>query len=202
MSEAEDEIDAVGVRVDPRVARTRRTALGAATEILIEGGYSAFSIEAVVERTGIAKTTLYRHWPSRNDLLHAVIAQLDHTRPLPDTGSIRGDLREFFSRRARAARSSQWERCIPALIDAAARHPEIAATIAALTAAVLDQIATLVRRGVDRGELRADLDPTLAASALIGPIVFGRLLLQEAPNPRRVEAIIESALRGMMRPAG
>jgi AcrR family transcriptional regulator len=202
MGTAEVENDEVGVRVDPRVARTRQTALRGATEILAEGGYSAFSIEAVVERTGIAKTTLYRQWPSRNHLLHAVIAHLDHTRPLPDTGSIRTDLLEFLSRRARGARSTQWERCIPALIDAAARHPELAATIATLTAAVLEQIATLLRRGVDRGELRDDLDPPLAASMLIGPIVFRRLLLQDAPNPPLAEAIIDSALRGMMRPTG
>jgi hypothetical protein len=60
--------------VDPRVARTQATALGAAIELLAERGYSGFSVEGVVERTGVAKTTLYRHWPTRDDLLAAAIA--------------------------------------------------------------------------------------------------------------------------------
>ena len=63
--------------VDPRVARTRATVLGAAIDLLAERGYSGFSVEGVVERTGIAKTTLYRHWPTRDDLLAAAIARLD-----------------------------------------------------------------------------------------------------------------------------
>src|SRR6202034_3827583 len=60
--------------VDPRVARTRAAVLGAAIDLLAERGYSGFSVEGVVERTGIAKTTLYRHWPTRDDLLAAAIA--------------------------------------------------------------------------------------------------------------------------------
>ena len=182
---------------DPRVARTRTTVLGAAIDLLAERGYSGFSVESVVERTGIAKTTLYRHWPTRDDLLAAAIARLDDAGPIPDTGSVRQDIHDLLARRVQAARAPQWERCMPALVEAAARHPELAAVIARLISQVLAQIETLLGRGIERGELRHDLDPQLAASALIGPIVFRRLLLHEAPTLQQVSAVIELLMQGI-----
>ena len=111
-----------------------------AARLLAERGYSGFSVEGVVERTGVAKTTLYRHWPTRDDLLAAVIGQLGGTGQLPDTGSVRQDLLDFFARRVQAAHRRQWERCMPALVEAAARHPELAAMIDRLPAQALSQV--------------------------------------------------------------
>jgi AcrR family transcriptional regulator len=183
--------------MDPRVARTRATVLAAAIDLLAERGYSGFSVESVVERTGVAKTTLYRHWPTRDDLLAAAIEKLDGGGPPPDTGSVRQDLLGLLAPRVEAARTTQWERCMPALVEAASQHPELAAIIARLTSQILAQIETLLGRGIERGELRPDLDPQLTASALIGPIVFRRLLLQEAPTLRRVSAIIDLLMLGI-----
>ena len=186
-----------GTGPDPRVTRTRATVLGAAIDLLAESGYSGFSVEAVVARTGVAKTTLYRHWRTRNDLLAAAIAELDGTGPLPDTGSVRQDLLDLLARRVQAAQTRQWNRCMPALVEAASRSPELAEMIATLTSQILGQIETLLRRGIGRGELRHDLDPQLTASALIGPIVFRRLLLHETPAIHRVSAVIDLLLQGI-----
>lgn len=190
-----------GTRPDPRVARTRTAVLAAAIDLLAERGYSGFSVEGVVERTGIAKTTLYRHWPTRDALLAAAIGQLGGPGPLPDTGSVREDLQDLLARWVQAARTPQWQRCMPALVEAAARHPELAEIIAGLTTTeVLGQIETLLRRGIERGELRRDLDPQLAASALIGPIVFRRLLLHETPTIQRVSTVIDLLMQGISQP--
>jgi hypothetical protein len=86
---------------------------------------------------------------------------------------------------------------MPALVEAAARHPELAALIARLTTQILGQIEILLGRGMERGELRRDLDPRLAASALIGPIVFRRLLLHEAPTVERVSNVIDLLMHGI-----
>jgi AcrR family transcriptional regulator len=186
-----------GANLDPRVMRTRVIVLGAAIDLLAERGYAGFSVEGVVERTGIAKTTLYRHWPTRDELVADAIAKLDGGEPLPDTGSVRQDLLDLLARRVQAARTSQWERCMPALVEAAAHHPELAAMIARLTSQILGQVETLLGRGIERRELRDDLDPQLAASALIGPIVFRRLLLHEAPTLQRVTAVIDLLMQGI-----
>jgi len=186
-----------GRNPDPRVTRTRARVLAATIDLLAERGYSGFSIEGIVDRTGIAKTTLYRHWRSREALLAAAIVELGGAGPLPDTGSVRQDLQDLLARRVHAARTPRWERCMPALVEASARHPELAEMVARLTAQALGQIETLLRRGIERGELRPGLDLQLAASALIGPVVFRRLLLHEAPSNERVSAFIDMTLQGI-----
>ena len=86
---------------------------------------------------------------------------------------------------------------MPALVEAAAHDPELAEVIARLTGQILAQIETLLARGVERGELRDGLDPQLAASVLIGPIVFRRLLLHEAPTLQRVADVIDLLMQGI-----
>jgi AcrR family transcriptional regulator len=182
---------------DPRVARTRATVLSAAIDLLADRGYSGFSVEGIVERTGVAKTTIYRHWPTRDDLLAAAITELDGNGTLPDTGSVRQDLRDLLARKVRGARTPRWERCMPALVEAATRHPELAWMIAQQATRMLAELETLLGRGIERGELRRDLDPQLAASAIIGPIAFRRLMLGEAPTLQRASAVIDLVMQGI-----
>ena len=78
--------------VDPRVTRTRHAVLAAAREVLLDEGWEGVTLGRVAERSGYARTTLYRHWPQRLDLLRDLIreeARLAHTTP---TGNLRDDL--------------------------------------------------------------------------------------------------------------
>jgi len=59
--------------VDPRIARSRAKLLAAATDLLVESGPRGVTVDAVAERSGVAKSTLYRHWSSRDELLVAVM---------------------------------------------------------------------------------------------------------------------------------
>jgi AcrR family transcriptional regulator len=182
---------------DPRVARTHEKVLSAAVDLLAERGYAGFSIDAIVRRTGVAKTTLYRHWPSRADLLVAVINELEGGGPTPDTGSVRRDLLEFFAGRVRVAHTQRWERSMPALVEAAAQDPELGKIVAGLTTQSLEQISSLLRRGQDRGELRGAIDVDLAASVLMGPFVFRRLLLNKSPTSHQVATVVDMILHGI-----
>lgn len=190
-------IHATDPPADPRVARTRATVLSAGIDLLAERGYPGFSIDAIVERTGVAKTTIYRHWPSRDELLIAVIRQLDGDTQLPDSGSARTDLLTFFAGRVQAAQTRQWQRCMPALVAAAALDPGLAKIVAMLTARYLGQVKTLLARGRDRGELRPDLSLELAASALVGTFAFRRLMLHEAPTAAQVTTLLDMLIHGI-----
>ena len=78
--------------VDPRVTRTRHAVLAAAREVLLDEGWEGVTLGRVAERSGYARTTLYRHWPQRLDLLRDLIreeARLAHTTPM---GDLRDDL--------------------------------------------------------------------------------------------------------------
>jgi AcrR family transcriptional regulator len=182
---------------DPRVVRTRATVLDAAIDLLAERGYSGFSMEAIVESTGVAKTTLYRHWPSRNALLGAVIKALEGGGQLPDSGSLRQDMLEFFAGRVRAVQTHRWERCMPALVESASHDPVLAKIVAALTMQTVEQLEILLKRGQDRGELRRDIRLDLVASLLIGPFVFRRLLLQKPPTNHDVATMVDLVLQGV-----
>jgi AcrR family transcriptional regulator len=182
---------------DPRVSRTRATVLTAGIDLLAERGYPGFSIDAIVARTGVAKTTIYRHWPSRGELLIAVIMQLDGDTPLPDSGSARTDLLTYFAGRVQVARNRQWQRCMPALVAAAALDPALARIIASLTARYLGQVQTLLARGRDRGELRPGLNLELAASAMVGTFAFRQLMLHEAPTAAQVTTLLDMLQHGI-----
>ncbi len=70
--------------MDARVARTRAAVLRTATDLLVEGGPSAVTIDAIVARSGVAKSTIYRHWESRDDVLVAVIENCAPNLVAPD----------------------------------------------------------------------------------------------------------------------
>jgi AcrR family transcriptional regulator len=186
--------------VDPRVIRTRATVLEAAAELLAERGYSGFSIDALVERTGVSKTTIYRHWPSRIELLASTIATLADRRGVPDTGTLRGDLVAFIERRTRIASDDNLSRSIPGLIEAAARDSALLTVVTKVVAETYSQLGIVLERARSRGELRADHDDSLMTSIIIGPIFFRRLVMHEPTTKAQIEAIVDMILNGLIGP--
>src|SRR6202043_4009567 len=79
----------------PRDSPVARRALTAAWDLLSAGGYEGLNVDEVAERAAVAKTTLYRRWPTKDHLVTAVAAQMLGEVPIPDTGDLRRDLTEF-----------------------------------------------------------------------------------------------------------
>ena len=90
------------------------------------------TIEEVAARSGVAKTTIYRHWPDRPALILDTARQAFRHVATPDTGSLRGDLAAFFGSMVRADLSGRVGRMMPCLIDAASRDPEMEQLLARL----------------------------------------------------------------------
>ena len=74
---------------DPRIERTRRVVLDAALALLVERGYGEVTIEAVAAESGVAKSTIYRHWPGRLELINDAFLELKPTLPVPPDGDVR-----------------------------------------------------------------------------------------------------------------
>jgi AcrR family transcriptional regulator len=108
---------------DPRVARTREHVLAAAGELLAEEGREGFSIDAVARRSGVARTTIYRHWPELGELLFDTFRAMGHHIPQVDTGSVRGDLVALYGALAAGWETSCIGRCMPVLLDMTRRDP-------------------------------------------------------------------------------
>lgn len=183
------------VRTDPRVMRSRTAILDACADLISEEGFAGVTIEAVSARSGAAKTTIYRHWPSRAALLVEAFGICSGPPSEdPDTGSVRDDLRTVLGGLAAKLGDPDWAAAMGSLLDAAARDPELerlhAATITQRRRPLTDALA----RGVERGELPADLDVEDASALLAGPLFYRALVCREAVTPEFVDVVVDAAL--------
>ncbi|MGI5152500.1 TetR/AcrR family transcriptional regulator [Plantactinospora sp. CA-294935] len=158
-------------------------------------GYGRLSIEAVARRAGVGKTAVYRRWDSKLELVLDIVTRVaGQSLPLPDTGSLMGDLEVLLRIVARALRHRLASQIIPDLLAEAARNPQIAQTLQqALRANQRDVGILLIDRAVGRGELPAGIDPDVAVDLIVGPLYWrlavARTTLPEDYLPRMAAAI-------------
>ncbi|WP_327371536.1 TetR/AcrR family transcriptional regulator [Streptomyces sp. NBC_01217] len=183
-------------KITPERAQELYTAV---LDLLRESGYDALTMEGVASRTRCGKSTLYRQWGSKPEL---VVAALHGTRrvllPHIDTGTLAGDLRE--AARAIGAGSGRDIPLMHALSHAALQSPELLCALR--EALILPEIAAIegmVRRGAERGEIPADTPAAEFVTAQILGVMRARPLLEgkiadEAYLTRFVESAIFPAL--------
>jgi AcrR family transcriptional regulator len=182
-----------------RSDEARRRVLAAATDLIIERGVGNLSIEEVAARSGVAKTTIYRHWPERPSLvLDAVRSHFEHVGS-PDTGTLRGDLLAFFGLMDRCDLSGTVGDIMPSIIDAARRDPEMAQLVDRVGAERERGLMRIVERARGRGEIDTDLDGEQLVGVLVGPIVFQKVVRRRRLTPAYVHACVDVALAGIAR---
>ena len=181
---------------DPRIERTRRVVLDAALALLVERGYGEVTIEAVAAESGVAKSTIYRHWPSRLELINDAFLELKPTLPVPPEGNVRERLIVVLEHLAQDVAASRWSACLPALIDAAEHDPAARELNFRLASTGRQSLAGLLAEGVRTGELPADLDTVLIAEALAGPIILRRLMSAEPLAPTDVRHLVNQVVGG------
>jgi AcrR family transcriptional regulator len=196
-----DDVTAVAQRRGrPRSEKARKAILEAAAELLLARGLNAVSMDAVAERAGVSKATIYRWWPTKETLaLDALYSEWAAARPVPeDIGELRGDLLSLLTPWARLARSRPYGRVIAALVTAAQTDPEFAAEYRIrFVDPRRDQGRAIFRRAIDRGEIPADTKIEVALDLLYGPI-YHRLLHGHAPlDEGFVRDVIDTTLNGI-----
>src|SRR5260370_26087252 len=144
----------------PRSQEADRAILTATVELLAERGLTAMSIEEVADRAGVGKTTIYRRWPSKGLLaLDAFVASFREQQPLPDTGTLRGDLIAALRAWVRAVTQTPMGSMLTGLIAEAQHDPELRG---AWRDRVLEPMRTQHRIMLDRaiapGEIPSTLD--------------------------------------------
>ena len=182
--------------VDPRIARTRAAVLRAATDLLVEGGTNAVTIDAIVTRSGVAKSTIYRHWDTRDDVLMAVIENCaPQIEPPDDSLPFHSALRSLMAQLCRTLGDPEWARVLPAL--AALRHQDhgIAQLEQRIEAKQEDALESVLRRGIAEGCLPADLDLDRAAAVLVGPLLFASLVEKPVVDEALGEHVVDLFVR-------
>ncbi len=166
----------------PRDPRIDGAVLDATVELLGETGFAALSVDAIARRAGTSKPAIYRRWPSKAHLVHEAVFPLTSRTELPETGSLRGDVREMLRRTADVLSTPAARAALPGLVGEMAADPSLHALLLERFAHVLsrgltDWLAAAVARGEVRSEVIADdLVDAIAGICLLALITHGDTL--------------------------
>jgi TetR/AcrR family transcriptional regulator, regulator of autoinduction and epiphytic fitness len=169
--------------------------LRAAVEELAQVGYGRVRMESVAARAGVAKSTLYRHWPDKLALI-ADAFETFHEQMVPDLGDLptREAVALLIGHVAEIVVDSTFSRCIPALVEGAERDPRVREFHHRYSAERRQALIDLIARGVERGELAADVDPELATVTLLGALFYRRLMTGTPFDPSDAGQLVRLVL--------
>jgi AcrR family transcriptional regulator len=185
--------------VSPRARHDDADILEATIRVIAEDGVSGATVDTVAARAGVSKATIYRHWGSRARLIHAALSSLEGPYVETEGDSLREDLTvllwhlvEYFNRR-------DIGRVFASFIDAAARDPELAELHQETMAKARASFEKVVRRGIDRGELPADLDVGLFIDVVRAPFIYRRVVAQSPVHSADIEPVVDLLLSAFSR---
>lgn len=176
--------------------RTTAVIQAAFFEELAAVGYGRLSVDSIVKRAGVSKAAVYRRWPSKADMVAAMIAQVaTGTVEMPNTGSLQGDLVAFLNATHDAMRHPMAARIIPAILSEAGRDDALAAMLRATVEAPRRAYAErMLCRAIERGELPADCDMDLSLDLMIGTLYFRALVRQQDLDRPAIQRLADSTI--------
>lgn len=179
----------------PRDQMARQRILKAALELMEESTFAQVTAEAIADRAGAGKATVYRWWPNKAAVvIEAFREAVTPELPFPDTASLRDDLRTQARNFARVLSGSKGK-MLRSFIVAARSDPDVAAAFRSIWSAPRRKEAKkLLRRKQANGQLRKDVDPDLVLDALYGPLYYRFLVKNEPPARKYAEALADLVL--------
>ena len=185
----------VGARTGGRSERVVRAVLDAARSELARVGYASLRMEDVAERARVAKTTVWRKWPTKADLVHAAIIDSKGIEDQPDTGDLRLDLFTIVETVLDALKTPEG-RAIARLVTNEGGDPEVDRLAKSLREQSRRRRSAVVERARDRGELPQDVDPILLVDMVFAPLISGALRWNEWPSSERIAKVVDLAVTG------
>ena len=182
----------------PRDPEADQAILQTTLKLLTEHGYAGLSVERVASEAGVGKTTIYRRYTTKEELVAAAVGALkDELGPPPDTGDIRADIVEMLVRSLEMLQRWPGFAIIGALLVEERRNPQL---IELFRQRIIrprrDDVITLLKRGIERGEIRADADLAVAAHAILGSILASHIL-GVAESAEMIEHTVDTIWRGI-----
>lgn len=165
-------------RQQGRIDRSKEKVLRTTVEVLYDSGLNV-TIDEVARRSGVAKTTIYRHWPTRLALVLDACSQFTPEPSIPNTHSFSEDVQEFVENLAGKLESARWTGILPAIVDAAERSEEVAKVLSAIQVGHAAPIRAIVENAKRRGEVHVDVDASSVAAGIMGPLFYRRWFSRE-----------------------
>ncbi|MEC3981206.1 TetR/AcrR family transcriptional regulator [Amycolatopsis sp. H20-H5] len=162
-------------------------------------GYGRLSMEAVAKRAGVGKSALYRRWPSKQEMVLAVISDFSVAlAEVEDTGSLRGDLEATLKAVHDWLGHPRFSRILPDMVAEIARTPGIGIAVRDMIGGPRRARAeVMLKRAIARGELSPDINLELAMDFLAAPI-YWRVNVRHAPlEPSYFADLVEMSLRAL-----
>ncbi|HEX3446252.1 MAG TPA: TetR/AcrR family transcriptional regulator [Chthoniobacterales bacterium] len=170
--------------------------LTATFQLLSETGLSGVSIDAVSRRSGVAKTTIYRHWPSRSALVLDACSKLKPKSATPGTGNLKDDMTVLALNLAGRLRTARWATVLPSIIDAAERDPELADLHSRMHAEMTTAFRSVIESAQQKGELSRQRCTAEVVAMILGPLFYRRWFSREPLDEGFVKRVVENAISG------
>jgi len=186
----------------PRSSRAHEAILDAALEEFVERGLAGMTIERVALRAGVARSTIYRRWTGLEQLCLEALEHLREPTPTPPGNDVREDLIFLLRSLHRILTETRLGRLIPQLAAEAAHRPDLSHTYwTDYLARGNGPFGDVLRRGIEQGKLRADLDVELVIDLLTG-VLFKRALWQLTATDEEISEIVDTVLAGLATTTG
>jgi AcrR family transcriptional regulator len=183
-----------GLRVGGRSQRVVSAVLAAAAEELARRGYVAFQIEEVARTAEVNRTSIYRRWPTKAQLVEAALREISPFRSQPQTGDLRRDLFAMLVQVVRWLRTTQGQ-SIRHMVALDSHEPELARIVQALREESLAPWELAISAAKERGELAPDLDARLLTHMILAPVVM-RIEIGERVDTRVLSTIVGIVVGG------
>jgi AcrR family transcriptional regulator len=183
----------------PRDPQTDDRITAAAAQLMLQRGFDRTTVDDVAALAGVGKATVYRRWPSKEDLAVAAMETLFAVEmPESDTGSIRGDLIASYRAVLAFVNTAEGAAFIRTSVVESVRDERIAALYRSSTERREDMSRATFERAIERGELRADIDVETAVQWLGGLLVARAITQRAMPGVEQAEALADFTLHGLL----
>lgn len=163
----------------------------------MEAGLEGLCVEHVAARAGVGKSTIYRRYPGKIDLVIAAARCLTSAEaPDADTGTVDGDLRAIARGLVRLLTETEAGRAVAQIVAEVQRNDDLRRAHAEFIAARRAGTIAAIRRGIARGELRADTDPEIVADLIAGPIFYRHLMSGGRLDAAFADRLVDEVLQG------
>ena len=185
--------------MSPRARNSDVDIFEATLDVIAEHGVSRATVDMVAARAGMSKATIYRHWGSRAQLIHAALSSLQGPYVETPGESLREDLAILLSHLVDYYNRPDIGRIFPSFIDAAVRDPELAELHMAGMRRARDGFEEVVRRAIERGELSADVDVGLLVDVVRAPFIYRPVVARMPVAKEDIDAVLDLVLGAFTR---
>lgn len=162
--------------VDPRIMRTRDLVISATFELLVEQGFERATIEAIAERSGVARSTIYRNWPNRAELFISAFEIMCSFTNNPDLGSLEDELRALGAELVSGLNDQNWGQVLPSLIGSAAHDEDLKSAQQEFSRQRRELVSKVFQRAICRGEIDETFDTAQLAELFASGFFFRHLM--------------------------